>query len=158
MKKEGETFSEFAMITSNQTFYQVTGLTPETRYYFRIRSYNLTGNFDYSDSVNATTFAFSSGTVTREVWTDITGTLVSNIPSTPVNIVDAISMLETPIQWSNYYGQRIRGYIIPPTTGTYYFWVASDDNSQKLLLWWTQAAYHVQGVLLISTRKSCLLI
>lgn len=99
MKKEGDTFSEFVMITSNQTSYQVTGLIPETRYYFRIRSYNLTGNSDYTDSTSATTFAETIGKVTREVWTDISGTLVSNIPvSTPANIIDEISTLETPQQ------------------------------------------------------------
>jgi Fibronectin type III domain. len=65
MRKEGEAFAEFAMITANQTSYQVTGLTPETKYYFRIRSYNLTGNSGYSDSVHATTFALPAGTVTR---------------------------------------------------------------------------------------------
>lgn len=134
IKKEGEEFPEFALITSNQTFYRVTGLVPETRYYFRILSYNFTGNSEYSDSTSAVTFAASEGKISREIWTNITGTLVSNIPvSTPANIIDEISTLETPQQWSNYYGQRIRGYIIPQTTGTYYFWIASDDNSQLWL-------------------------
>ncbi|HEX2958618.1 MAG TPA: PA14 domain-containing protein, partial [Chitinispirillaceae bacterium] len=134
MKQDGGIFSEFAMITSNQTSYQVTGLSPEKTYHFRIRSYNVTGSSGYSDSVSATTFALPAGTLTREVWTDVSGTLVSNIPvSTSANIVDAINLFETPQQWSNYYGQRIRGYIIPPATGTYYFWIASDDNSQLWL-------------------------
>ena len=28
------------------------------------------------------------------------------------------------------YGQRLRGYVVPPETGQYSFWIASDDNSQ----------------------------
>jgi regulation of enolase protein 1 (concanavalin A-like superfamily) len=30
----------------------------------------------------------------------------------------------------NWYGQRLRTYIVPPTTGAYTFWIASDDNSE----------------------------
>ena len=30
----------------------------------------------------------------------------------------------------NYYGQRLRTYILPPTTGNYVFWIASDDTSE----------------------------
>jgi hypothetical protein len=31
------------------------------------------------------------------------------------------------------YGAALRGYLLPPATGTYTFWVASDDNSELLL-------------------------
>jgi hypothetical protein len=30
----------------------------------------------------------------------------------------------------DHYGTRIRGYIVPPTTGNYTFWIASDDQSE----------------------------
>lgn len=33
----------------------------------------------------------------------------------------------------NYYGQRLRAFIIPPMTGPYTFWIASDDTSQLSL-------------------------
>ena len=33
----------------------------------------------------------------------------------------------------NYFGQRLTGYILPPTTGSYTFWIASDDASALYL-------------------------
>ena len=33
----------------------------------------------------------------------------------------------------NYYGQRLRAFVVPPTNGTYTFWIASDDTSLLLL-------------------------
>ncbi len=44
-----------------------------------------------------------------------------------------IGRLEGPIDWAEYYGTRIRGYLIPPETGTYTFWIAGDDNSELWL-------------------------
>ena len=32
--------------------------------------------------------------------------------------------------YADHYGTRIRGYIVPPTTGNYTFWIASDDQSE----------------------------
>ena len=42
---------------------------------------------------------------------------------------------ETPpgYPWSLYYGQRMRGWLLPPVTGDYTFWVSSDDESKLLL-------------------------
>ena len=33
----------------------------------------------------------------------------------------------------NNYGQRVRAYLVPPTTGSYTFWIASDDQSNLWL-------------------------
>jgi hypothetical protein len=35
--------------------------------------------------------------------------------------------------FGDYYATRIRGYLIPPTTGNYTFWIASDDDSRLFL-------------------------
>jgi len=78
------------------------------------------------------------GTITREVWTDITGTRVSDLladpqyPNSP-NETGTITQLDTPRDWGNTYGQRIHGYIYPPTTGNYTFWVSSSARSQVFL-------------------------
>ncbi|MBN1759624.1 MAG: fibronectin type III domain-containing protein [Chitinispirillaceae bacterium] len=53
--------------------------------------------------------------------------------SSAPNAVEDLYQLETPTQFSDYYGQRIRGYIIPPANGEYTFWIASDDRSQLWL-------------------------
>ncbi len=78
----------------------------------------------------------------REVWSGISGTAVSNLtsspnyPSTP-NSSQTIYSFEGPVDNADNYGTRIRGYVVPPTTGNYTFWIASDDNSE---LWLSNSA------------------
>ncbi|HON07026.1 MAG TPA: lamin tail domain-containing protein, partial [Verrucomicrobiota bacterium] len=75
----------------------------------------------------------------REVYTGINGTTIAdltNAPSYPASpTVEEIltNYFETPINWSDNYGTRVRGLIIPPMTGNYIFWISSDDNSQLFL-------------------------
>lgn len=57
----GGTYSEIAgSIAANTTTYSNTGLTASTTYYYRIRSYNASGNSSYSNEVSATTSATGS--------------------------------------------------------------------------------------------------
>lgn len=73
----------------------------------------------------------------REVWLDVGGVgledLVSHdrFPDQP-NFVDQLSDFETPRNWADDYGTRIRGYFFPPETGTYYLWLSGDDHSELL--------------------------
>lgn len=74
------------------------------------------------------------GTITHEVWKNITGTSVSDIPlNTPPTSIGLLNKMEAPKDVSNNYGRRIRGYICPPSTGKYIFWIASDDKSELWL-------------------------
>jgi hypothetical protein len=41
--------------------------------------------------------------------------------------------LETSQNYGDNYGQRLRGYLVPPTTGSYVFWLAGDDGCQLWL-------------------------
>ena len=41
--------------------------------------------------------------------------------------------LDRPDAGEDYWGARMRGYIIPPETGDYTFWTASDDDSEVWL-------------------------
>ena len=78
----------------------------------------------------------------REVWTGISGTAVSsltsnaNYPNSP-NVSETIYPFETTTNYADNYGQRLRGYVVPSTTGSYTFWIASDDNSE---LWLSSSA------------------
>jgi hypothetical protein len=77
--------------------------------------------------------------VLREVYENIGGNNVSdllNAPSFPdhptsTNIVT--DFFEAPINVLESYGQRMRGYILAPTTGNYTFWIASDDGGALYL-------------------------
>jgi Chitobiase/beta-hexosaminidase C-terminal domain/Divergent InlB B-repeat domain/PA14 domain len=76
----------------------------------------------------------SMGAISREVWTGISGTAVTNIPlGTAPNSTDTLPSFEAPTNWADNYGTRLRGYITAPATGSYTLWIASDDNSELWL-------------------------
>ncbi len=75
----------------------------------------------------------------REVWTglpdgqaltDLTGWLY--FPQAP-DQTGYEDRFKAPTNWGENYGQRLSGYLIPPTTGNYTFWIASDDGGQLFL-------------------------
>ena len=80
----------------------------------------------------------NAGTITREWWTGIAGTLVSNLtsnPNYPNNPTgrEEITSMEGPTNWADNYGTRIHGYLTPTQTGSYTFWIAGDDNCELWL-------------------------
>lgn len=77
---------------------------------------------------------FASGTILREVWNNVPGTAVSDIPiNNAPSFTNQLTIFEEPSNAADSYGSRIRGYICPPATGNYTFWIASDDNSELWL-------------------------
>jgi hypothetical protein len=79
-----------------------------------------------------------NGYALREWWENITGANVADLtgnsdyPGNPKGRT-YITKLETQINWKDNYGQRLRGYVVPPADGSYSFWIASDDASQLFL-------------------------
>jgi hypothetical protein len=85
-------------------------------------------------AVSVTGGGSGSGVIRREVWTGVTGTGITQIPlTTDPGIVDELIAFETPTNWADNYGTRVRGYVHPPVTGAYTFWIASDDNGELWL-------------------------
>ena len=86
--------------------------------------------------------ACGTGSISRDYWTGISGSTVANLPtSTTPTGSDTLSSLRA-VNWSNSsqtkdwadsYGQRLRGYLCAPTSGSYTFWIASDDSSELWL-------------------------
>jgi hypothetical protein len=74
---------------------------------------------------------YTGNAVTREVWTNVPGTNVSDIPvgNTP-SISGAFGALEGITGFGKNYGERVQGYITIPTTGNYYFWIAGSDSAE----------------------------
>ncbi len=78
------------------------------------------------------------GSILREFWTGIQGVNVADLTGNPKfaqapDGSDLIEKFECPQNWGDFYGQRVRGFVIPPATGAYTFFVASDDASELWL-------------------------
>ncbi|MES2731853.1 MAG: CBM35 domain-containing protein [Bacteroidota bacterium] len=76
----------------------------------------------------------ASGTILREVWTNLDGSQITDIPvlSQP-NLTNQITSLQAPANYGDRFGQRLRGYICAPQTGAYTFWIVSDNDAQLSL-------------------------
>lgn len=100
---------------------------------FRVVVSNAAGSVT-SNSATLTVTQPANGVIAREVWTNVQGTNISDIPlTTPAAITDTLTSFEAPTNWADNYGSRLRGYIKAPTNGAYTFWIASDDNSELWL-------------------------
>jgi len=71
------------------------------------------------------------GSIVRELWTPVTGSTVSLIPtSTTATGTSSLSSLEAPSGVGPNYGARISGYITAPTAGNYYFWISASNAAE----------------------------
>lgn len=75
----------------------------------------------------------------REVWTGLTGgqgigelTGSLHYPHAP-DETGYTQRFQAPTNWGDNYGQRLSGFLIPPSGGDYTFWIASDDGSELWL-------------------------
>jgi hypothetical protein len=75
-----------------------------------------------------------TGRIQQEVWTGISGTLISSIPteSEPSSTTD-LTIFEGGTNIADNYGSRIRGYICAPASGTYIFWISGNDRTELWL-------------------------
>lgn len=80
----------------------------------------------------------STGHILREYWTGIGGKEVADLVKSeayqgaPAGY-ELLPRLEAPNLFANDFGERIRGYIVPPVTGVYTFWIAADDSAELWL-------------------------
>jgi ELWxxDGT repeat protein len=76
----------------------------------------------------------ATGGISREYWANVSGSTVAGIPlNTSPTSSTQISSFETPTNTGDNYGQRIRGFICAPYSGSYTFYIASDDHSELWL-------------------------
>lgn len=84
------------------------------------------------------TFTGTPGGLYRTFFRNITGSNVSdltgnaNFPNAPDQETYLTAFDGGSNQGDNY-GSTLRGYLLPPVTGTYNFWVAADNSSQLIL-------------------------
>ncbi len=98
-----------------------------------------------ADFASSTLMGPGSG-VNAQVWTNIAGGTVANLtnnarfPNNPDFAETLADAFEAPLDWMDFYGQRVRGYFVPPLSGGYTFYIASDDASDLYLSPTTNAA------------------
>jgi hypothetical protein len=86
------------------------------------------------------------GYVQRDVWTGITGNLISDLtssdkfPKAGNSSIFLSSDLDFGSAGDNY-GQRIRGSIVPPRSGNWRFWIASDNGGE----FWLSDSWRATG-------------
>lgn len=87
----------------------------------------------------------TGSSVVQEIWTNVPGTNVTDIPiDTPANLTNVLGSLQSITNYGENYGERIRGYFTAPVTGNYYFWIAGSDSAQ---LWVSDDNNEVNQVL-----------
>jgi regulation of enolase protein 1 (concanavalin A-like superfamily) len=137
----GQPLGRITSVTSSGPTTLNTGLTNSGTVIIEVDYQNAQGV-----TTNLTWNIVSSGSagVYRELWSNLnssmgdtlqilTNTLYNpNWPNLPNPAYTAIlprfqTATDTGMNW---YGQRLRAYIVPPTTGAYTFWIASDDTSE----------------------------
>jgi Secretion system C-terminal sorting domain/PA14 domain/CotH kinase protein len=75
----------------------------------------------------------ATGQLLREIWNNVPGVCVSNIPVFTVpsaTAVQSLAVFESPRNIGDNFGVRYRGYICAPETGNYTFFMASDNSGE----------------------------
>ena len=121
----------------NNPFIKILELGCGIEYGIKVRAYDEAGNFsELSPKFMVETSGCSSVTsiVKQEIWNNITGELIANIPvkSTPDEL-RTLSTLEIQADWADNYGSRIRGYILPSTFGDHTFYFSGDNYCELWL-------------------------
>lgn len=102
--------------------------TQAGRFQINIAATNFAG---YCASVLDLTVVDTGAVISREVWTNILGHALTNIPlDTGASFTGQLATLEGPVDYGDNYGERWRGYLTAPLTGNYYFWIAASDAAE----------------------------
>lgn len=78
------------------------------------------------------------GGLWREVYLGIPGVQIEALTNSPKfpdqpDLSEVVSSLESPSMSGDSFGERLRGYLLPPVTGNYRFYLASDDQGALFL-------------------------
>lgn len=138
-----DSFGYYAFLNVANNTYTLTPTLPGTVFLPTSRSVTVSGASQGDQNFTAATLtvpANGSGSgITREWWSGITGSLVTNLtgnaayPNSPTSTETIAALFEAPLNVAESYGQRMHGYFIAPETGSYRFYIASDDTSELWL-------------------------
>jgi hypothetical protein len=97
---------------------------------------------------------YARGGIGYAVYTNITGTLVSDLtgaasfPSDP-GLVGHAALFGLDSRPEGNCGAAMRGYLLPPTSGNYTFWIASQDNGEL----WLSSSTNASSMTLIASIR-----
>ena len=116
-------------LSLNSTSGLISG-TPNVAGNFEI-TLTVSNSFGVGASVLQLQVIATGAAVTREIWYNVPGTNVADIPvNTPADLTNTLGTLEGITGFGTNYGERITGYITAPVTGNYYFWIAASDSAE----------------------------
>ena len=95
-----------------------------------------------------------------DTWTGISGSLIedlrggtNDLTSEPNQSTRLTNLLESPTDIGDNYGSQMKGWLLPPVTGTYSFWIASDASGE---FWLSTDSDRVNKVLVCWLNESVL--
>jgi len=98
------------------------------KYQINILATNAAGTVQ---SVLDLTVIDTGAVISRDVWTNVAGNTVADIPiDLPPDISGQLATLEGPTDFGDNYAERWRGYLTAPISGNYYFWIAASDAAE----------------------------
>ncbi len=133
---DGKPAADKGLVTSTKLDTGV--LRSSTTYYWRVDETTADGKVNKGPVWSFTTADGVSKKVVRQWWSNITGGAVTdltnnvNYPNNPTG-TELLDTFEGPVDWADYYGSRLYGWLTPPETGAYTFWMASDDYGELKL-------------------------
>ncbi len=84
--------------------------------------------------VGAAPSCSSAGSIIWEYWSKVPFGNIENIPvAQPPTLTRSLTSFSTPVDFADYFGARVRGFICPPQTGYYTFYVSGDDMGELWL-------------------------
>lgn len=117
-----------------------SGLSGDTKYQYSIRAYDAFGNMSRESNkiIVATNKSLSgNGAITREYWlggdTPLYSLRSDSGSMKDPDGIDQSTSFAAPVQLSDNYCTRMRGYIRPTVSGSYTFYISSDDSSELWL-------------------------
>lgn len=122
-------------ITDPATLNSEAVLTAVGTYVFELTA--TAGTRTHRDTVSIVVnraFTTGSGSLTRSVWLDVEGGSLADLTAYDPKLAyphfeDLLPGVEPPVNWADYYAQRLQGTLTVPVGGAYTFWVASDHAS-----------------------------
>ncbi|MCX7876836.1 MAG: fibronectin type III domain-containing protein [Melioribacteraceae bacterium] len=125
-------------IIGGDTLAAITGLNPNTNYFYRVRASNISGTSDYSNTISVTTLSFSINTPTAKQATNITQTSFtanwSSVNNATKYFLDVSTKNDFSTFVSGYENKQIGGDTLDvvsgltPNTSYFYRVRASDDT------------------------------